>query len=255
MTKRRKFIITTFLLLAGFIGINFLDNQFRFYAIGGLSVLTVLFFVWSLSEGLGLNMTVLALVLPLYFTAGVGVFWFLLPVNILARIPVLIFYAAGIYSLLLTNNVFTVTALRSIALFRAARGVGFVLSLVSAFLTYDAVLSLKLPIYFAPVISGLLSFPLFLQGLWAVNPDKNFSGDIFLFSAVFSSVIFEIALVLYFWPVTVVVGSLFLTESVYIMLGLGQAKLEDRLFSQTVREYLAVGLLVFIGTFLATHWG
>ena len=65
----------------------------------------------------------------------------------------------------------------------------------------------------------------------------------------------EIALSLYFWPVTVVVGSLFLTIAVYMLLGLGQAKIEGRLFSQTVREYLIVGVLVFIGMFFATRWG
>jgi len=53
----------------------------------------------------------------------------------------------------------------------------------------------------------------------------------------------------------VVVGSLFLTGIEYVLLGLGQAKLEGRLFSQTVREYLLIGLMVFIGMFFATHWG
>ncbi len=65
----------------------------------------------------------------------------------------------------------------------------------------------------------------------------------------------EVALGLAFLPVTVVVGSLFMTVAMYMLLGLGQAKLESRLFSQTVREYLVVGTLVFIGMFLATHWG
>jgi hypothetical protein len=38
-------------------------------------------------------------------------------------------------------------------------------------------------------------------------------------------------------------------------LGLGQAKLEGRLFSQTIREYLMVGVLVLLSMFLATRWG
>ena len=39
----------------------------------------------------------------------------------------------------------------------------------------------------------------------------------------------EIALSLYFWPVTVVVGSLFLTIAVYMLLGLANEKIEGRL--------------------------
>jgi len=68
-------------------------------------------------------------------------------------------------------------------------------------------------------------------------------------------VVGEISVSLFFWPATLVVGSIFLTVAVYILLGLGQAKLEQRLFRQTVREYLLVGILVFIGMFFATHWG
>jgi hypothetical protein len=60
---------------------------------------------------------------------------------------------------------------------------------------------------------------------------------------------------IFFWPTSVVVGSLFLTIALYLLLGLGQAKLEGRLFSQTVREYLTLGILVFLGMFLATRWG
>jgi hypothetical protein len=40
-----------------------------------------------------------------------------------------------------------------------------------------------------------------------------------------------------------------------MLLGLGQAKLDERLFSSTVREHLVVGTLVFAAMFFATHWG
>ena len=74
-------------------------------------------------------------------------------------------------------------------------------------------------------------------------------------SFVSSLVVGDIASSLYFWPVTVVTGSLFLTVVVYIILGLTQAKLEGRLFNATVREHISVGILVFIAVFFATHWG
>lgn len=200
-------------------------------------------------------MTLLTLILPALFTAGVGVFWFLLPTSIFTRFPIIIFYGVGIYVLCLTSNIYTVAAIRTIALLRAAHGVGFVLTLVTSFLIYDAILSLRtlLPITWASVTA--LSFPLFFQGLWSASLEKEFSKDLVIYSALFSLIMGEIALSLYFWPVTVVVGSLFLTIAVYMLLGLGQAKIEGRLFSQTVREYLIVGVLVFIGMFFATRWG
>jgi hypothetical protein len=255
LSKRRRFLITSFILTLGFVGIQFLDNRFKFQAIGGLGLLTVILFIWSLWEGLGRNMTLLSLILPTLFTLGVGVFWFLLPSSIFTQLPILIFYGIGIYVLCLTCNIYTVAAIRTIALLRAARGVGFVLTLVTSFLIYDAILSLKTILPITALSALFLSFPLFFQGFWSVPLEKEFSKELIILSAVSSLIIGEIAAVLFFWPVTVVVGSLFLTVTVYMLLGLGQAKLEERLFSQTIREYLVVGILVFIGMFFATRWG
>lgn len=255
MSKRKRFILTSVLLSLGFIGIQFLDNQYRFLAIGGLGLATLLLFIWSLREGLGLNLTLLTLVLPVFFTVGIGLFWFLLPASIFARLPAVFFYGLGIYALCLTTNIYTVAAIRTIALLRAARGVGFVLTLVTFFLIYDAILSLRATIPITVLASSLASYPLFLQGYWTIPLKTNFHKELFVISAISSIVIGQIAISLYFWPVTVVVGSLFLTVTVYVLLGLGQARLEARLFAQTVREYLVVGLLVFLGMFIATRWG
>jgi hypothetical protein len=126
MTKRQRFIISSIVLSLGFFGVQFLAERYRFLSIFILGVFCLLLFIWSLREGLGKNMTLLVLVLPLYYTVGVGLFWFLLPTNIYTRIPILIFYGLGVYALLLTSNIYTVAAIRTIALLRAARGVGFV---------------------------------------------------------------------------------------------------------------------------------
>ena len=254
MTKRRKFLITSFILSLGFIGLQFLDNPYKIYAIFVLSLVTSVLFLWSLWEGIGKNSTLLTLILPAFFTVGVGVFWFLLPSNVFARLPMIIFYGLGIYALSLTMNVFTVSAVRTIALLRAARGVGFVLTLITLFLIYNAILSLKIPFWGSALLITALSFPLFLQGFWTIPLDIKLTKDVLILSLVSSLVVGEISVSLFFWPATLVVGSIFLTVAVYVLLGLGQAKLEQRLFSQTVREYLLVGILVFIGMFFATHW-
>ncbi len=255
MTKRRRFLITSIILSFGFLGIQFLTNQNRFFAIGILGTLTAALFAWSLLEGLGRNMTLLTLILPMFFTLGVGIFWFLLPGGIFARIPIVIFYGVGIYVLSLTMNIYSVSAIRTIALLRAARGVGFVLTLVTFFLVFDAILSLRSPLWLTVPLVSAFSFPLFAQGFWSVNLQSEFSKELLNLSVVSSLIIGEVSLALFFWPVSVVVGSLFLTVAVYMILGLGQARLEGRLFSVTIKEFLTVGILVFIAIFFATHWG
>jgi hypothetical protein len=255
MSKRKRFILTSILLSLGFIGIQFLDNQYRFVSIGALSLFTVILFYWSLWEGLGVNFTLLTLILPFLFTLSVGLFWFLLPSSIFARIPIIAFYGLGIYALCLTSNIYTVAAIRTIALLRAARGVGFVLTLVTSFLVFDTILSLRTSILITFFEVLLLCIPIYIQGLWVIILDSKVNWQLVIYSLLFSLITAEVSLCLYFWPSTVVVGSLFLTVCVYVLLGLGQAKFEGRLFSATVREYLMVGLLVLIGMFIATRWG
>jgi hypothetical protein len=114
---------------------------------------------------------------------------------------------------------------------------------------------MRTEIYILLPLVFIVSFLLYFQGYWSMLLETEFSKDIAILSGISSLLTMEIATVLYFWPVTVVVGSLFLTVTFYMLLGLGQAKLDGRLFSSTVREHLVVGVLVFIAMFFATHWG
>lgn len=255
VSKRVKFVISTVFLTLGFIAIQLTDNTLRLPAILFLGLITTGMFFWSLREGLGRDATLVTLILPFFFTVSFGLFWFLLPTSLVARIPVLIFYALGIYALGLTSNIYTVGAIRTIALVRAAKGVGFVLTLFVSFLLFDTIFSLKNHFLVNAVVIYIVSFPLFLQGLWSVRLEKYLEKQILYLSMLFPMALAQIATLLYFWPVSVVTGSLFLTVAMYIMLGLGQSKLELRLFPQTVREYVTVGIGVFLLMFFVTRWG
>jgi hypothetical protein len=123
-------------------------------------------------------MTLLSLVLPFFFTCGVGFFWFLLPTSVFARIPIVILYGIGLYALCLTSNVYTVSTVRTIALLRAARGVGFILTLLTFFLVFDTIISLRWPIYYNALAITALAFPLFLQGFWSIPLEKSFSKEL-----------------------------------------------------------------------------
>ncbi len=256
MSKKKRFFITSVVLSLGFVVTLLFVNLYRFLAIGLLPLATLALFYWSLREGLGRNATLLSLILPTIFTPAVGIFWFLLPASIYARIPVVLVYGIGIYVLCSTMNIYTVSAsVRTIALLRAAKGLGFVLSLLTSFLVFDAIFSIRAYILITGLLVFLTSFPLYLQGFWAIELKEELAKELVLLSIVASIITAQVAISLHFWPVTVVVGSLFLTSTFYMLLGLGQARLEGRLFSQTVSEYLIVGLLVFIGMFFATRWG
>lgn len=255
MTKRQKFVISSLVLAGGFFGIQFVDFDLRYQAIAVLTILSALLTTWSLWGGLGRNATLLTLVLPSFFTAGVGLFWFLLPSTLLTRIPILGLYALGIYALLLTSNIYSVAAARTIALLRAAHAVGFLLTLLTSFLLFDTILSLRGDFWLNGGAAGFLAFPLLLQGFWSIELEQKIESHVLQLAIVFSLVVGELAAILSFWPVTVPVGALALTTVVYVGLGLGQAKLQGRLFERTVKEYLLVGLIVFVTMFLTARWG
>lgn len=255
MSKRQRFVLSSLLLAFGFFLIQFVGFEWRFQSIALLTLFSAFLTLWSLREGLGRDASLLTLVLPSFFTAGIGLFYFLLPTTILTKIPVLVLYALGVYALLLTANIYTVATIRTIALLRAAHAVGFLLTLVAAFLLFHTVFSLRQSFLVNLIATGLIAFPLFLQGLWSIELERKLGRETLALSAALSLVTAQTAMALSFWPVTVTVASLATTTVVYVGLGLGQAKLQQRLFEKTIREYLLVGLVVFITMLLTTRWG
>src|SRR6266404_4207743 len=173
ISKEQKFIATSILLSLGFIGINFVNDQFRLFAILALTIATLILFVISLWEGLGIDSTLLSLILAPLFTLGIGIFWFLIPVNIFARIPVVIFYAVVIYFLARTENIFIVSSYKIIPLFRGARWVGFILTFLTAFFLYNAIISIKANIFVTASGVALISLFLVHQGLWVSSIEKK----------------------------------------------------------------------------------
>lgn len=269
MTKRQKFVASSLLLLGGFFGVQFVDFSYRYFAIGALTLISLVISSWALKEGLRRNATLLVLVLPTLFTLGAQLFYLGLETSsfpsvsimppeyfkIVVQAVVHLVYAVGIYALLLTANIYTVAAARTIQLLRSAHAVGFVLTLVTTFFLFNTLWSFREWFWFNGLTTALVSFLLFLQGFWSVELEEQPSQEVLQLSGVWALVVGEIATILSFWPITVSVASLSATTAVYVGLGLGQAKLQQRLFAKTVKEYLLIGAIVSVTMFLTARWG
>jgi len=255
LDKRKKFILTAIISSLGLLSIQFFGLPWYYQSIGLLAIITYFLSAWSLSEGLDGVEWFSVLALPALFTAGVSLFYFLTPDSWLARLPMILLYGVGLYSLLLTENIFSVAAIRTIQLLRSAHAVSFLLTLATSFFLYNVILSFRGESWFNFGLTFLVSLPIFLQGLWCINLEEKLTKKIWLYSLGLSFVMGEIALAFSFWPVSVAVGSLSLTTSLYILLGLSQHHLSERLFRRTVNEYIGVGVAVLIVIFLTTHWG
>lgn len=255
LSKRGKFVITAAFLSVALLAVPFVDFTFRFATIGLLSFAAYFLSAWSLKEGLSGIEWLTVLTLPSYFAAGVSLFFFLIPAGWMIRLAVTLLFGLGFYVLLLTENIFSVAAIRTIQLLRSAQAVGFLLTVVTAFLIYDAILSFRFSPWVNGLLVGLFSLPLVLQALWYVQLEERITPKILIYSLSLSLTLAEAGFVFSFWPLAVASESLALTTVFYMILGLAQHQLEERLFKRTVYEYLGVGLVVLLITIFTTRWG
>jgi hypothetical protein len=256
MSKRKRFVVVSLLLSLGLLGTQLVRVEHRYQAIIVLGGISYVLSAWALSEDLKGVEWITVLTIPLLYPVSVGLFYFLLPERLLSRLVILGVFGIGMYALLLTENIFSVAAIRTIQLLRAAHAVGFLLTLVTAFFLFDTIWSFRLPFYSNGVLVAVCSFPLFLQGLWSYRlGEQRIEKQTVQSSIALALGLGQIALALSFWPVTVPVGSLFLVTMAYVGLGISQYHLAGRLFRRTLYEYLGVGVIVLITTFLVTKWG
>lgn len=246
ISKRRRFVLVSITL-----GILLLAVQ-RVSPDKRLPGFLVMFFVayglsaWSLMKDLDGVEWIMNVILPAMFPVAVGLFYFLLPQRVMVQTLVVTIFMLGMYALLLTENIFSVASIRTIQLLRAARAVGFLLTIMTGAFLFHLVLSFRFGPGWNFLLVALVSFPLFLQGLWSSVLESTQSYRVVQFSLISSLAVGELALVLSFWPVEVAMGSIFLAMVMYVILGIFQHFLEQRLFRKTLQEYLGFGVIVFV---------
>src|SRR3990167_1114849 len=119
-----------------------------------LSVATDILMYWAIRQDLKNNFSPQVFILPLFYTLASALFYFLVPARFITRIGMTSLYALGLYSLLLSENIFIVSSIRTIALLSSARTVSFIVTLLSYFFMANVVFSLHLNV----VITLLLIF-------------------------------------------------------------------------------------------------
>lgn len=252
-SKRQRFILAILILSVGLFISQYVLGKSGLYVIFALAVLTDIFLYSTLYKDLEDNFFLQVFILPFFFSLSFGLFYFLVPARYITRIIITSFYALGLYSLFLSENIFTVSSIRTIALLSSARTVSFAITLLSFFFLSNVLFSLHLNIFLLLIVLFLFSFPLILHAIWTYTLEKK------LFSQVYSILgltlcLLEVVSVLWFWPSTSTILAIFLTGVFYIIVGLYQVWLERRLFKSIMWEYIWVGSIVFITLILFTSW-
>lgn len=254
LSKRQQFVIITLLLTLGLMLTQLVSLDFRYPMIVTLTIVTYFLCAFALRDDLSTHEWVTLLILPSFFTAAVSVFYFLLPTRWLTRLPIAGLYAVGMYALLLTENIYNVAASRTIALLRAAHSVGFLLTLVTYFLLLQTLLAYRLIGVLSAVVVAVITFPLSLQLLWAMNLEERIGKSVMDLSAVIALIAFEVTLAISFLPVRTTLFAIFLTANFYGLAGMGQQYLAERMYKRTVWEFFGVVAIVFGILLLTLDW-
>lgn len=254
ISKRQQLVLVTLFLTAGLLLTQMVSPDLRYPMVILLSVLAYAGSAWGLREDLDGVDWLMLLTLPTLYTGAVALFYFLLPVRWLTRLPIAALYAVGMYALLLTENIYNVAANRSIALLRAAHSVGFLLTLVTYFLLIGTILSFRFPTMVTAALVALVSGLLTVQSLWCMLLENHLSENLRKIAAVLTAVFFELAWIFAFWPIRTVLIALFLTIVFYSTVGMAQQYVVEKLYRKTVIEFASVTAIVFILLIFATHW-
>jgi hypothetical protein len=254
LNKRQKIIVAAVWVTVGLLSTQLVDFNMRFRFLLGLSALAYLLSVFALWDGLNKLKAVVIMILPTLFTLAVASFYFLLPVRWLTRVPVALVFGLSFYSLLLSQNVFNVAAIRTIPLFRAASTVNFLFTLITAFFIFNVIHAFNLLFIWNGILVFLISFALILQSIWSIEMEDKLSGGVLMISLILGLCLGELALVLSFWPVVSTIWSLALASAMYVLVGLMTHSLRDRINRRVALEYLSLGAGIFVVAFLMTSW-
>ena len=272
MSKRRKFIIATIVLTLGIVAIRYPFLLWR-YRVALYALMAGVLSFWSLLDpdlkGIK-RLTITSQ--PVFFAISAAMVFPLLPPlfeNFLIwpisydtglimafglRLLYLGIFAVGYYASLLCGNIFNVASIRTIQLLRAAHSVGFILTLSSALLLYLIIASFHLSSFFNIFLIFAITFPLVLSNLWAVNLTETIGKRHIILSLFIALAISQVAWAISFWPLTVTVFALFLTAVFYVLVGLTQYYLSEKLFAGIVREFIIVSIIIFLLVIINASW-
>src|SRR5579872_3472777 len=178
LSKRQKFVISVLLLSLGLFFSEYLFSGYGVLFAGILAGVTDVFIFLSLGDDVLENFSIYPFILPFLWSLSFGFFYFLAPARLLTRIILTTLFAIGMYSVMLSENIFVVGSIRTIALLNSARIVTFVISLVAYFFTANTIFSFRLSILPTIGLFAFFTFLFFLHSIWTYTLGKNVREDV-----------------------------------------------------------------------------
>lgn len=255
LRKRQLFVLSVLLLSVGLFISEFVSGPYLLVLSIFLSFCGSLLFYLATRHDLSLSSSYPIFILPFFYTLAFAIFYPLIPARILTRVIMTSLYAFGLYSLFLTQNIFAVSAIRTINLLRSARIVSFVLTIIVLFLLTNVIFSARLPFFISSLLIFFVSCLLGFQSLWTYTLSREMVKQTLVISVLISFCIAQLSLILNIWPINAAIYSIFVTGIFYSYSGLTHVWVEKRLFRNVLWEYVWVGFLAVLILIFFSHWG
>ena len=185
---------------------------------------------------------------------GTYVFYFLLPVRWLTRVPLMVTFGLAYYAALLTSNIFNVGVEKSLQLYRAAFSVNYFLQSFIVFLLLMVIYTFKQNFLINGFASGVVAGVLSLQLYWSVSPDAVFNRKLMNYAVMTALLLLQFAIIISFIPLKTNVSALIFTAAYYSLTGIVHHHLGNRLFPNIIKEYIFVFIFVCFIAILTLQW-
>lgn len=260
MSKRFRYFISSIFSALGFFMFISLPYDTRYFGLM-VGIVLVVFCFWF---GLGIlfeksfYVRTMAILLPVGFYTGFGLFVALLPYNMVLAVVMSVTFGLVMYGMFLVENVFLVAiGFKTVPLYRAAYTVSLINILVTSFFMFNTLFTFKLTFWWNGIWAFLISAMVFTYQFWAVAielPDDGKDKNMGIYIWVPSLLVAQLATVLSFWPTGIFKGSVYLVSMIYIICCLVQADIRDRLFRRVWLQYVWVGIAIIAAALLTTKW-
>lgn len=252
--KRLRFVISSGAMTLLVLLTTFFDFNMLWVFVPLLILAVYIFSYFAILEGVDKIEWLVLFIMPLFFTIFAYFFYFLFPVRWLTRVPLIVLYGFSFYAILLTSNIFNVGVERNLQLYRAAFSVNFLFQTLIVFLAIQVVMSFRQAFYINSIVSFIILAPLAMQLLWSVRPQVRIEREMVILAGLVGFLMAQIAAVLSFIPLKTTIFALFMTASYYSMTGLLYHYVDEKLFKQTIREYVFVIAFVCVIVLLTIQW-
>ncbi len=254
MKRREKSFLGAFVLSLGLILIQYIPLEWRPLGLVIFAVITYLVTAWVVFDNLDGVEWLTIVPMPALYTLSISSFYFLLPESLVAQAFIVSLFGLGMYALLLAGNILTIAKSRTIQLLKAAQAVIFFFSLIAALFAFNTLFSLGWLFIWNGLIAWAIGILLSFCFYWSIRLGKNISREVIGLTLRTGAVIGVLAAIVSFFPGNLWQTSLLLMGAMYTLLGVGQSALEEKLFTNTVREYLGVFVGVVIMYFVLLPW-